>query len=119
MRGPADDLDIARAIADRPSHYSAIAVESACEVLEREGTPQDLRRALHLRQSLSMDWTEDDRLPIAWAIVFAFALGAALALVGWLAWHVLSEIDWQPILQFIAPTAFDDRPIEALIEGAR
>lgn len=117
MTGPRDDLDIARAIADRPDEYSAVAIRNACDVLENSGLPRDFFRALDLRQSLGTDEPDDGSLPIAWAIVFAFVIGAAAGLAGWLVWHLLSAIDWQPILQFIAPTAFDDRPIEALIAG--
>lgn len=117
MRGPRDDLEIARAIADRPDDYSALAIRNACEVLEYSGNTQDFFRAMHLRQSLGTDEPDDGSLPIAWAIVFAFVIGSAAGLAGWLAWHLLAAIDWHPILQFIAPTAFDDRPIEALIAG--
>ncbi|WP_347267911.1 hypothetical protein [Paracoccus sp. (in: a-proteobacteria)] len=62
---------------------------------------------------------DDRRRPIAWAIVFAFALGVLVLLAGLLIWAVISTIDWTAVLRFIAPTAFETRQIEEILEGGR
>lgn len=63
------------------------------------------------------DHRDDRRRPLAWAIVFAVMLGVLALLVGLLIWAVFSIIDWTAVLRFIAPTAFETRSIEDIIEG--
>lgn len=62
---------------------------------------------------------EDGRRPIAWAIVFAFALGMLVLLAGLLIWALVAAVDWDAVLRFIAPTAFETRSIEEILEGGR
>lgn len=61
----------------------------------------------------------DGRRPIAWAIVFAFALGMFAFLAGLLIWALVAVVDWTAVLRFIAPTAFETRSIEEIVEGGR
>lgn len=58
----------------------------------------------------------DQRTPLAWAIVFAVMLGLLALLGALLIWTVFSIIDWSAVLRFIAPTAFETRSIEDIIE---
>lgn len=118
-RPSALDLYRARRIIECPDQHSDTTVRSAVALLIVHGDQFDLRRAMRIHSSANMDGADDDRLPIAWAIVFAFGIGAAAGVAGWLAWQILTAIDWQPILKFVAPTAFETRPIEVLIEGQR
>ena len=60
---------------------------------------------------------DDRRRPIAWAIVFAFALGMLMFLAGLLIWALVAAVDWEAVLRFIAPTAFETRSIEEILEG--
>jgi hypothetical protein len=60
---------------------------------------------------------DDRRRPIAWAIVFAFALGMLALLAGLLTWALVAAVDWDAVLRFIAPTAFETRSIEEILEG--
>lgn len=59
----------------------------------------------------------DDRPGVApiWGIFFALALIMFAMLIGLLIW----AIDWEAVLRFIAPTAFETRPIEEILEGGR
>lgn len=59
----------------------------------------------------------DRRTLLAWAIVFAVMLGVLALFVGLLIWALISIIDWTAVLRFIAPTAFETRSIEDIIEG--
>ena len=63
----------------------------------------------------------DDKPGVApiWGIVFALSLIMLTVLVGLLLWTMISAIDWDAVLRFIAPTAFDPRPIEEILEGVR
>ena len=60
---------------------------------------------------------DDGRRPVAWAIVFAFALGMLVLLAGLLIWALVATVDWDVVLRFIAPTAFETRPVEEIVEG--
>jgi len=40
-------------------------------------------------------------------------------LIGLLIWAVISAIDWEAVLRFIAPTAFETRAIEEILERGR
>lgn len=60
---------------------------------------------------------DDQRAPLAWAIVFAVMLAILALLDALLIWAVISIIDWLAVLRFIAPTAFETRSIEDIIEG--
>lgn len=62
---------------------------------------------------------DDGCRPIAWAIVFAFALGMLAFLAGLLIWALVAVVDWTAVLRFIAPTAFETRSIEEILEGGR
>lgn len=63
----------------------------------------------------------DDKPGVApiWGIVFALSLIVLAVLIGLLLWTVISAINWDAVLRFIAPTAFDLRPIEEILEGGR
>ena len=63
----------------------------------------------------------DDRPGVApiWGIFFALALIMFAMLIGLLIWAVISAIGWEAVLRFIAPTAFETRPIEEILEGGR
>lgn len=64
----------------------------------------------------------DDKRPRVapiWGIVFALALIMLAILIGLLIWAVFSAIDWNAVLRFIAPTAFETRAIEEILEGGR
>jgi hypothetical protein len=63
--------------------------------------------------------SDDRRRPVAWAIVFAFALGMFAFLAGLLLWALVAVVDWTAVLRFIAPTAFETRSIEEILEGGR
>lgn len=62
---------------------------------------------------------DDGCRPVAWAIVFAFALGMLVLLTGLLIWALAAAVDWTAVLRFIAPTAFETRAIEEILEGGR
>ena len=64
---------------------------------------------------------DDNRPRVApiWGIVFALALIMLAILIGLLIWAVFSAIDWNAVLRFIAPTAFEIRAIEEILEGGR
>lgn len=62
---------------------------------------------------------DDGHRPVAWAIVFAFALGMLVLLAGLLIWALVAAVDWTAVLHFIAPTAFETRSIEEILEGGR
>lgn len=63
----------------------------------------------------------DDRPGVApiWGIVFAHALVMLAMLIGLMLWAVISAIDWEVALRFIAPTAFETRAVEEILEGGR
>ncbi len=63
----------------------------------------------------------DDKpgVPPIWGIVFTLALITLAMLVGLLIWALISAINWDAVLRFIAPTAFETRPIEDILEGGR
>lgn len=63
----------------------------------------------------------DDKPRVApiWGIVFALALIMLATLIGLMLWAVISAIDWDAVLRFIAPTAFETRAIEEILEGGR
>ncbi len=63
--------------------------------------------------------SDDGRRPIAWAIVFALMLIMLVLLAGLLIWALVAAVDWEAVLRFIAPTAFETRPIEEILEGGR
>lgn len=115
------DLSRARRIAEYPDLHPAGAVRCAVAMLMMYGDQRDFDRATHLRKAMDMDGADDARLPIAWAAFFAFVAGILAFIVGagaaWLIWHLLPGIDWQPVLRFIAPTAFETRPLELLLGG--
>ncbi|SIR09262.1 hypothetical protein SAMN05421641_12438 [Paracoccus thiocyanatus] len=52
-----------------------------------------------------------------WSIIFALMLIIASLLIGALVWIALMRIDWTEVLRFIAPTAFETRSIEEILEG--
>ncbi|MDR0809723.1 MAG: hypothetical protein LBE86_11470 [Gemmobacter sp.] len=54
-----------------------------------------------------------------WGIVFALSLIMLALLIGMLIWTVLAAIDWTAVLRLIAPTAFETRPIEEILDGGR
>lgn len=60
---------------------------------------------------------DDERRPIAWAIVFALMLVMLALLICALIWAAIGMIDWTEVLRFIAPTTFETRPIEEILEG--
>lgn len=62
---------------------------------------------------------DDGRRPIIWAIVFALMVIMFALLIGALVWAAWAAIDWTAVLRFIAPTAFETRPIEEILEGGR
>lgn len=61
----------------------------------------------------------DDKPGIApiWGIIFALALIMLAMLIGLLLWTVISAINWDAVLRFIAPTAFETRAIDEILEG--
>jgi len=63
----------------------------------------------------------DNRPGVApiWGIVFALALITLAMLLGLLIWALISAITWDAVLRFIAPTAFETRAIEEILEGGR
>lgn len=83
------------------------------------GDRGDLRRIMRIHEALNMGGADDDRLPVAWAIVFAFGIGAAAGVAGWLAWQVLSAIDWQTIMQFDTWLGSTGRNIGSLFAAAK
>lgn len=64
---------------------------------------------------------DDDRPGVApiWGIMFALMLIMFALIIGALVWLAASMIDWTAVLRFIAPTAFETRPIEDILEGGR
>ena len=62
---------------------------------------------------------DDDRPGVApiWGIIFAFMLVMLSMLIGLLLWIAASAINWEAVLRFIAPTAFETRSIEEILEG--
>ncbi|MFC7705770.1 hypothetical protein ACFQXB_16400 [Plastorhodobacter daqingensis] len=62
-------------------------------------------------------------MALIWGIVFALALALALImlamLIGLLFSAMISAINWDAVLRFIAPTAFETRAIEEILEGGR
>lgn len=40
-------------------------------------------------------------------------------LAGLLIWALVAAVDWEAVLRFIAPTAFETRSIEEILEGGR
>ncbi len=62
---------------------------------------------------------DDDRPGVApiWGIVFALTLIMLAMLIGLLLWMLISVINWEAVLRFIAPTAFETRSIEEILEG--
>ncbi len=63
--------------------------------------------------------SDDGRRPIAWAIFFALMLIMLVLLAGLLIWALVAAVDWEAVLRFIAPTAFETRSIEEILEGGR
>ena len=63
--------------------------------------------------------SDDGRRPIAWAIVFALMLIMLVLLAGLLIWALVAAVDWAAVLRLIAPTAFETRSIEEILEGGR
>lgn len=61
---------------------------------------------------------EDNRPGVApiWGIMFALMLIMFALIIGALVWLVASMIDWTAVLRFIAPTAFETRPVEEILE---
>lgn len=84
-----------------------------------------------LNEGNRLDWPAlyilDDHLnnrPRGWrAVIFGVLLVVAavalIVLVCSLVVGAISSVDWDAVLRFIAPTAFETRPIEEIIEGAR
>jgi len=62
---------------------------------------------------------DDRRRPIIWSIVFALMVIMFALLIGALVRAAWAAIDWTAVLRFIAPTAFETRPIEEILEGGR
>lgn len=64
---------------------------------------------------------DDDRPGVApiWGIMFALMLGMLVLVIVAASWIAASMIDWTAVLRFIAPTAFETRPIEEILEGGR
>lgn len=62
---------------------------------------------------------DDDSPGVApiWGIVFALTLIMLAMLIGLLLWMLISVINWEAVLRFIAPTAFETRSIEEILEG--
>ena len=60
---------------------------------------------------------DDGRRPIVWGIVLALMPGMLALLAGLLTWATITAIDWSAVLRFIAPTAFETRLIEEILEG--
>lgn len=62
---------------------------------------------------------DDDRPGVApiWGIFFALTLIMLAMLIGLLLWMLISVINWEAVLRFIAPTAFETRSIEEILEG--
>lgn len=109
------DLEWARWVAGDPNQHSSADILQACWVLAEHGEPADAARAFRLRMAVEV--TEGSGAAWGWAFVTTFFILGCL--VAWLGWHLLSAVEWQAVLRFIAPTAFEIRPIEALLEGAR
>ncbi|WP_374635331.1 hypothetical protein [Paracoccus sp. (in: a-proteobacteria)] len=63
----------------------------------------------------------DDRPGVApiWGITFALMLGMFLLVIVAAVWIAASVIDWNAVLHFIAPTAFETRPIEEILAGGQ
>lgn len=101
------DLEWARLVAQDPDLHFDAEIRDACGILEQKGDLTDWSRAVHLRQ------------PLAWALVFAVVIGAFAGFAAWTVWQIMSLIDLGAVLQFIAPTAFETRSIEALAERVR
>lgn len=112
------DLEWARLVAQDPDLHFDGEISKACGILEQKGDLTDWSRAVHLRKALDRPRT-DLRQPLAWALVFAVVIGAFAGFAAWSVWQILSLIDIGAALQFIAPTAFETRSIEALAEGVR
>ncbi|QRZ15576.1 hypothetical protein JWJ88_14685 [Paracoccus methylovorus] len=64
---------------------------------------------------------DDDRPGVApiWGIVFALMFAMLVLVIVASLWLAASMIDWDAVLRFIAPTAFETRPIEDILEGGR
>ncbi|MDO5758528.1 MAG: hypothetical protein Q4P24_13730 [Rhodobacterales bacterium] len=60
---------------------------------------------------------DDERIPLAWALIFAVMSGILALLAGLLISAALSAIDWTAVLRFVAPTAFETCSIEEILEG--
>lgn len=67
---------------------------------------------------MSGDGNESGVAPI-WGIVFALMLIMFALLISALVWAAWAAIDWTAVLRFVAPTAFETRPIEEILEGGR
>lgn len=51
-----------------------------------------------------------------WGVVVALMLIMFVLLIAALVWAAVAAIEWQAVLRFIAPTAFETRPVEKILE---
>lgn len=108
-------MDWARAyrVASDPASHSLREVEDAHRFLRVGGSPRDYAAVALLEthlESRSRFW----RFAILVAVI-AVLMGGAVFLAN----SLISDADREAVLRFIAPTAFETRPIEEIIEGAR
>ena len=107
-----DRLEWARWVARHPEWHSSEGILRACSVLDSLGDPADVDTAFRLRNAVEVI----EGNGAAWGVIFAFAgimLGALIA------WLLSVWIDWAAVLRFVAPTAFETRPIEVIIGGTQ
>lgn len=61
---------------------------------------------------------EDNRPGMApiWGVILALMLIMFVLLITALVWEAVAAIEWQAVLRFIAPTAFETRSVEEILE---
>lgn len=61
---------------------------------------------------------DDDRPGVApiWGIVFVLVFAMLVLVIVAVLWLAASMINWDVVLRFTAPTAFEIRPVEEILE---
>lgn len=106
-------LRSARHIAAHPDLHSREDREWACMVLEQDGDAVDRALVPWLRGHIA-----DQRGPGAPAVFIAIGFCILVVLIITLAALINAWTDWDAVLRFIAPTAFETRSIEEVLESA-